>query len=43
MNTAQKSDGHFNPIDRDLAIVFTIGFIIAISIVTMGIVVVNQL
>jgi hypothetical protein len=42
MNTAQKTSGDFNPINRDLAIVFTIGFIVAITIVIMGIVVVNQ-
>ncbi len=43
MNTAQKSSQQFNSIDRDLAIVFTIGFLVAITVVTMGIVVVNQL
>ncbi|MEQ8363547.1 MAG: hypothetical protein RIF39_15805 [Cyclobacteriaceae bacterium] len=43
MNTAEKTSGHLNPIDRDLTIVFTIGFLIAVAIVTMGIVLVNQL
>lgn len=43
MNTANKTSGHFNPINRDLAIVFTIGFIVAISIVIMGIVIANQI
>lgn len=43
MNTAEKTSGHLNPIDRDLTIVFTIGFVVALAVVTMGIVVVNQL
>jgi len=43
MNTAEKTDGHFNPIDRDLTIVFAIGFIVAVTIVVAGIVILNQL
>ncbi|HPI79428.1 MAG TPA: hypothetical protein PLM35_02745 [Cyclobacteriaceae bacterium] len=43
MNTAEKTSGHFNPINRDLAIVFVIGFLVAVAVVTMGIVLVNQL
>ena len=43
MNTAQKTSEHFNPINRDLAVVFTIGFVIAIAIVTTGIAVLNYL
>ncbi|HRK55309.1 MAG TPA: hypothetical protein PK185_15445 [Cyclobacteriaceae bacterium] len=43
MNTAEKTSGHLNPINRDLAIVFAIGFLIAVAIVTMGIVLLNQL
>ncbi len=43
MNTAQKTSHHYNPINRDLAIVFSIGFLIAVSVVIMGIVLMNQL
>lgn len=43
MNLTEKSPGHFNPIDRDLTIVFSIGFIVAVAIVTMGIVLANNL
>lgn len=43
MNTAEKTSGHLNPINRDLVIVFAIGFLIAVAIVTMGIVLLNQL
>lgn len=43
MNTAHKTSEHFNPINRDLTIVFAIGFVIAVAIVTTGIAVVNYL
>lgn len=43
MNTVEKTSRHLNPINRDLAIVFIIGFLIAVAVVTMGIVLVNQL
>lgn len=43
MNFTEKSPEHFNPIDRDLTIVFSIGFIVAVTIVTMGIVLVNYI
>lgn len=43
MNTAEKTSGHFNPINRSLTVIFVTGFLIAVAIVTMGIVLVNQL
>lgn len=42
MNAANKTSHHVNPIDRDLAVVITIGFLAAMAIVTMGIVVMSQ-
>ena len=41
MKTTTKS--HINPINRDIAILVTIGFIIALGIVTAGIFVLSQL
>ena len=43
MNFTEKSPEHFNPIDRDLTIVFSIGFVVAVAIVTMGIVLANYI
>lgn len=42
MNTVHKTSEHVNPINRDLAIVFTIGFVVALTVVTMGIMVMGQ-
>lgn len=43
MNLVGKTPEHLNPIDRDLTIVFSLGFVIAVTIVTMGIMVVNYI
>ena len=42
MNTVHKASGHVNHINRDLAIVFAIGFVVALAVVTMGIMVMGQ-
>lgn len=41
MNTMEKSSGHLNPIDRDLVIIFATGFLVAITVVVTGIVLLN--
>jgi hypothetical protein len=41
MKTTAKH--HINPINRDLAIIFIMGMIMAIGLVTAGILLVNQL
>ena len=43
MRISNQSSDHFNSIDRDLIIVFVTGFILAIAIVLVGIVLINQI
>ncbi|MEQ9591650.1 MAG: hypothetical protein RLN86_03585 [Cyclobacteriaceae bacterium] len=43
MRISNQSSDHFNSIDRDLIIVFVTGFVLAIAIVLVGIVVINQI
>lgn len=42
MDTIEKSSGHFNSINRDMLVILAIGFTAAITIVTIGIVVMSQ-
>ncbi len=43
MEIIEKSSGQLNSINRDLLVILAIGFIAAITIVTIGIVVVSQI
>ena len=42
MNTLGRAFGQFNSINREIALIISIGFVIAITVVTTSIVVINQ-